>query len=279
MAEGYPILAALHAAGKVVSAWILPDDNPTRDLTLNGSNVEGWAAAYGTHPVNLAELTNPTQWDPSAFGGRGAVTGNGTSQYLTGTGLTGWPGSTDDLYILVGVNVLSHGAAATTFLEYGLQLNSRGLGTVASGYPCMKMSPHTSFLTGASLAGKDTFGGIFDLGGTSIAYQNGVAGGSASTASATLALARVRMFAAVTNTVFGYSNSQMLAGVILNATASPQDLLDLEAEIHGKLVPPPKLKVYDGSDWQPATIQHWDGDSCEPAVLRLRDGTRWVTVA
>jgi hypothetical protein len=98
-------LDTLDAASKIISAWYLPRANPTQYLTLNGSiQVTQWTASHGTNKLNLTEATNPPPYDGTAFGGKGGVTFNGTSNRLSNNAgpFTGWPGSATPFYFVAG---------------------------------------------------------------------------------------------------------------------------------------------------------------------------------
>lgn len=235
-------LAALETAASLVSSWFLPIADPDQYLTLNGANVEGWAAAYGTQKVDLAELTNPPQWDATLYSNKGATIYNGTSQSLTGTGnVTNWPGATDDLYMLVAARNDWDGATTTlkSAFAYGHTAGTadRTIGRNASGgVNHARLLAAGGFATGASdSAGSHTIGGKFDIGGNSTVYLDGVSDGTGVTAVAALTLNRVRIGATSSATAGGFWQGAIVAAAILNSTASDQDFLDLEALMRARL--------------------------------------------
>jgi hypothetical protein len=231
------MLSDLATAGKLVSAWFLPLADPGQYLTLNGANVEGWAASHGTHPVDLAFETAAPQWDATLFSNKGGATFNGTDQCLMGDDINilSWPGATDDLWMLVAVRQDIDGAAAgaTRALSYGsTAATTRGIGRSTS-----TSTNRVSAIMGASgilgatadLSGAHTIGLHVDIGGTSTAYVDGVADGTVATATAALTVLRVRLGASALASASQFWSGAIVGGAILNATASGTDFTDLEA--------------------------------------------------
>lgn len=231
------LLIELEEDGKLICAWFLPLDDPDQYLTLNGANVEGWAAAYGTQKVNLAYETAAPQWDASLFDDKGGVAFNGSTQRLVGTGgaLANWPDASADLYMGAGVQITNAGATGIRrILSYGsTSTTTRGLGTTGT-------IPTLAVATIVGSAG-DTLASAFpvpsahaiglqcDIGGTSHAYVDSTTGAGTSTASGGLTLTRVCMGrSAGSATQFFWGDTA--GAFVLNSTASLQDFLDLMAQ-------------------------------------------------
>lgn len=230
-------LAALEAAGKLVCAWYLPAPNPSQYLTLSGANVNGWTAAYGTQKVDLAMETAAPQWDATLFSNKGGVTFNGTTQRLFATGgnLSSWPDANTDLYMLAAVagvvtsgakRVFSYGAATTT---------SRSIGNTVG--PVIQASAGSSTITGAgSLTGAHTIGVVFDIGGNSQVYLDGVADGVAvSTAAPALTATNVRIGASAAASASQFFFGNVACVAILGPTASLTDFTNLEALMRARV--------------------------------------------
>lgn len=240
MADGFPVLAALDAAGKVVSAWILPGDDPDRDLALSGADVTAWAAAYGSDKVTLTQATGGQypQWDPSLYGGKGGVVFDGTNDRLEATsGISGWPGATDDLWMLVACRRDATSGIRVT-LEYGnAGANSRRLGIGSLGpigalVGSSPVSGGTNIPTGASV----TIAVHGDIGGVSYPYLNGVVDSAGTvTTTAGMTPSRVRMGATSAASPTLFMQGVIVAAAILGPTADITDFANLETEFRARL--------------------------------------------
>ncbi len=224
-------LAALEAAGKLVSAWYLPDPNPAQYLTITPAtnDVALWTAAYGTQKVDLAVEVAAPQWDATLFSNKGGVTFNGTTQRLLGTGnVVNWPDASTDLYMGAAISVAAP-TGVRRALSYGSTASStRALGNTSG--PVMTATVGTTALTGAStISGGSTLGLVCDIGGTSAVYLNGVSDGTASTASGALTISRVRMGASVVSTASQFFQGTLAGGFILGPTATLTDFTTLLA--------------------------------------------------
>lgn len=228
-------LAALEAAGKLVCAWFIPLNNPTQYFTLSGANVNAWNAAYGTQKVNLAVETAAPQWDATLFSNKGGVTFNGTTQRLLGTGnVTNWPDATADLYMLsAGRNDASSGLRGP--FAYG-DSSSTSRNLRVNGVTSISAQAGITGVVGASAVnGAHTLGVLWDMGGTSAVYLDGVSDGTAATASASLTNTRVRIGALAPSTANGFWQGPIVAAAILNSTASLTDFTALEALMRARL--------------------------------------------
>lgn len=230
-------LAALEAAEKLVCAWYLPAPNPSQYLTLSGSDVTTWAAAYGTQKVDVTEATNKPVYDATLYSNKGGVTFDGTNDLLTGTGnVTNWPADTDDLYMLAaGTN--SSALATKSIFAYGTNSALRYIGKSIEA-PYMQAALTTISGTASSFpsGSSHTVGGVFDIGGTSVPYLDGVASGAgASTATAALTLSRVRLGAGANSTATLFWQGSISCAAILNSTASLSDFTALEALMRARV--------------------------------------------
>ncbi len=228
-------LASLEAASKLVCAWYLPASNPARDLTLVSTAVQGWAAAYGTQKVNLAELTTPPTWDATLFSNKGGVVFDGTDDCLTGTGnVTNWPDNTADLYMLAGVRNDATASIRRAFSYGDTATTTRALGSSAN--TAISAIAGSTAITGASvLAGAHTIGVFFDIGSNSAVYLDGVSDGTAATASANLTRTRVRLGASAIGTPTQFFQGAIVCAAILHSTATLTDFTDLEALMRARL--------------------------------------------
>lgn len=237
-------LVRLETEAKLVSSWFLPLKNPTQYLTLDGSNNVGtWAAAYGSQKVDLSEATNKPVYDGTLYTNRGGVTFNGTTQSLVGTGnVTNWPDASTDLYMLMaGRNDLA-GAASGARRGFGYgdadTAAVRIVGRITSGNTNRGLfgaGNAVAVVGTVDFSGSHTVGASFDIGGTSRLYTDGVSDGTASTATATLTLSRVRMGAAPSTVAANFWQGAIVAAAVLNSTATLADFLELEAAMRSRI--------------------------------------------
>ena len=233
-------LAALDAAGKLVCAWFIPLNNPTQYLTLAGSNVTTWAAAYGSQKVDVTEATNKPSWDATLFGGKGGVVFDGTNDRLSGTGnVVNWPNSSSDLYMLAATR---QDAATAATARYALVYGSSTLNSRQIGVADLSSQRRSLLLAGSNSAqgavgvftGAHTVGAVIDVGGTSAVYFDGASDATVSTATASLPLTSVRLGAAAAGSS-NFWQGVIVAAAVLNSTATLQDFLDLEALMRARL--------------------------------------------
>lgn len=241
VAEDFAMLATLASQGKVVSAWILPTADPDQYLTLNGASVEGWAAAYGTNKVDLAEVTHPPQWDATLFSNKGGVTFNGTNQCLTGTGLvTNWPGATDDLWMLAAArqDALAADSGIRYAISYGATNQRREIGRIDNSprnAVFLNVTGNGFYDSVGNFSGAHTAGALIDIGGTSNVYLDGTAAAGSTGLSGALTLTRVRMGAIADTAAAKFWSGAIAAAAVLNSTAVLGDFLALESEFRSKL--------------------------------------------
>lgn len=233
---GFPVLSGLANAGKVVSAWVLPDSEPDKYLSLSGSDVLSWAAACGTHPATYTASAARPQWNPAAFSSKGGITVNGTNQYFETTDIADWPGNTDDLYVLVGA---SHGTSAVrSLMSYGISGTSRRRIGITSGNRISAIAGSSGSIIGGAIditAGNGyTYGVKWDIGSTCSVYVNGTQDGSATIATAALNKTRARFGADEATAAGNFWLGTLSSAVILNNTASDTDFTALEAELRAR---------------------------------------------
>lgn len=239
--DAFQKLGKLSSEGKVVSAWILQSGEPDRDLILSGANVIGWRAACGTHPIDLAEITNPPQYDETLFLSKGGVLFNGTSQSLTGlTDPAGWPTSTEDLYLLAAVrqDYADSNVSQGTVICYGDGASSwRALQRNGdTGASVIRLKVGSNVATGSnSFNNTHTIAGHVDIGGNSTAYLDGVSDGVVTSATAGLPLTRVRLGASANAIPQLFWSGAIAAAAVLNSSANIADMLELESELRARL--------------------------------------------
>lgn len=234
------MLAELETAGKLLSAWYLPLAEPTRYLTLDGPNVIGFAAPFGTQKCDLAELTNPPQWDATLFGGKGGLTFDGLAQCLTGTtNVANWPGTNDTLSMLAAVrqdrasgvagtlHALTYGATGSSYRAIRRE-NLSSISRAAAALP-------TNATSAAVFNGAHTVGGRWTNGATTRAYIDGVNTTSGSATPSALTLTRVRIGASAAAVVSSFWEGAIACAAILGPTASEADFLALEAVMRTRI--------------------------------------------
>lgn len=229
------LLVTLEAAGKLVCAWFLPTADPDQYLTLDGTDVTQWDAAYGSAKINLAQDAEGffPAWDASAFGGTGAVQSVNVldSGFLTGLSApSSWPGATSDLYMVLGGSL---GLGNAQAFSYGSSLtNCRAIQVDGALHGRGRASTLTAAGATVVVGAYHALGWAVDIGGTSTLYVDGVADGSVATASAALTLSRVRLFADCTATEPGDINGASLnAAIVLNGTASLSDFIAVQTAL------------------------------------------------
>lgn len=231
-------LAALEAAGKLVSAWFLPTADPDRDLVLSGTNVTTWNAAYGTFKANLTVGANVSPvWDSTLYSGKGGLTFNGTSQCLTlaGGNVSSWPAASSDLYMLAAVR--SDDESPRMCFAYGSGASAgRSIGVDNTTVPRIWARAATLSAFGTTdPSGSHTIGAHFDIGGTTTGYLDGVSNATVVTATAALTIARARIGAGHNTAAANFWSGAIVAAAILNATATGTDFTDLEALMRARL--------------------------------------------
>lgn len=235
---GYPQLAALNAAGKVISAWLL---DPTavggsaKDLTLVGNQVQGWKAAMGSLPCDLAELTIPPIWKPNLFGGFGGVFFDGTKQLAGTANVASWPDASTPCWLISAIKP-DVGSTGGTGLSYGggsgVAPRTRSIGT--SGIPLVAQ---LFYFAGNTFPGVTTVSGSCVVAGqcappssTTNVYLNGVLDGSGvTTAGVTLTLTRATMGVAANlsaQRMFG----SLVAAAVLSSSVTAAEIAALSAE-------------------------------------------------
>jgi hypothetical protein len=236
------MLAQLEADSKLVCAWFLPLANPAQYLTLAGSDVTTWAAAYGTQKVNVTEATNKPTWDSTLFGGKGGLVFDGTNDCLTGTGnVANWPDASADLYMLAAARQDLAGSSGT--FNYPFSYGDSTTDQRAISRRAVSSANEASAAAGSTFwngttqdfSGAHTVGAKFDIGGTSTTYLDGVADGTASTATAALTRTRTRIGSRTALTAGNFWSGAIVAAAILNSTATDQNFLDLEALMRARL--------------------------------------------
>lgn len=229
-------LAALEAAGKLVSAWFLPLSDPDQYLTLAGASVNGWAAAYGSQKVDFAAETSAPQWDATLFSNKGGVTFNGTDQRMLGGGnVSNWPDNTADLYMLVACKAAGTGVRRA--LSYGdTATTARAIGITAAT-PLAQLTAGSSSVNGTTAFGANgrTIGAAVDVGGTSAVYLDGVSEATVATAGPALTRTRVRLGASPAVSALNFWSGSIVAAAILNSTASLSDFTSLEALMRARV--------------------------------------------
>lgn len=248
--DGFPVLTALAGANKIVSAWILPHDDPSRDLILNGANVEGWVAAFGTFPVTVTQNTTDLypQWNATLYGDKGGVVFDGIDDYLESTtGIDSWPGTDTNVSLLSACRndlptassgfVLSYGNGSSTTREIGKQNTGMNPSRAVARF-ARPAIPFNTTISGTTVLfdGSHTVGLRLIINGTSTLYVNGVSDGTASTTTSAASLTRIRIGAAsapIPGTTIW--NGVVSAAAILNSTATLQDFLDLEVEFRSRV--------------------------------------------
>lgn len=233
------MLAALEAAGKLVSAWFLPLADPDQYLTLNGANVEGWAAAYGSQKVNFAFETAAPQWDATLYSNKGGVTFNGSTQRMlvTGGNVANWPADTDDLYILAAGRNDASNTVGRYMLGYGDSIVAgRHVGkNNHAGFATANAISAAGTANGFAQGTSRTVGAVYDLGGNLNLYVDGASQASAALASAAMTRTRARLGAHTNSSAGGFWQGRIVAAAILNSTATLTDFTDLEALMRARL--------------------------------------------
>jgi hypothetical protein len=234
-------LDALDAASKVICAWFLPNANPTQYLTLNGSTqVTAWAASHGSAKLTLTEATNPPPYDATAFGNKGGLTLNGSTNKLRSTGpFTGWPAATDSFYGIAGARNDTPGATTGVLriFDYGASLtDDRGFGRTSAtsvNRIVSRMNGAGAAGTLVDLAGAHTIGVFFNS-GASKNYADSTNDGNPSTAYSTLTQTAVCVGADPSGTA-QFWNGAVSCVALLNNTASLADFLNLQAAMASRL--------------------------------------------
>ncbi len=240
------ILAAGESEGWLVSSWFLPLADPDQYLTLNGANVNEWAAAYGTFKSDMVAATpdtNVPQWDSTLYGSKGGLTFNGSTQFLVDDGLNvaNWPTDAQDMMMLAAVRQDSAGATvgSTAAFAYGAGTNlSRIIGrTSVSSTNRTRINAGANAASGSvvDFSGSHTIGGIFDIGGNTTAYIDGAADGVVASATAALTQSRARIGASAAGTQNLFWNGAIVAVAILGPTATLTNFQDVESAMAGRL--------------------------------------------
>lgn len=230
----FTVLPALAAAGGVISAWVLDAaiaGATPASVTLSGSNVSGWAAAYGTIPVNFINGTVPPVWDASQFGNYGGLVFNGAAtNQMTGTPITGFPdGSTDCWLLAAGWN---NASGVATLFGYGggigASIRKRLLTLSTSDVLTVQEGANSSVVTSATpKTGAFTFGAQIRAAGNTTIYSNGVAVFTAASPVHTVTMSA---------TFLGLTWSGVIANAaILSGSVVEADFLSLEAEFRSRI--------------------------------------------
>lgn len=245
-APGFDMLNSLNAQGKVLSSWILDLVIPSTYLTLAGANVTGWTAALGLQKVNLAELTNPPQWDATLFSNKGGVTFDGVAQVLNGPFNTGnvlnWPGSAEQYGIVVACrNDFAADGSGLLKAAFGygggniISPRSRAAGitlqatTIPSAFFCSSgLSVGANNVSGAAVLS------IFSVpGGATTVYVNGVSAIVLANPSQLIATPQASMGSIIGG---NFWKGPVACAAVLGPTVTEVDVLALSAEFGARVV-------------------------------------------
>lgn len=244
--SGMPVLTALLAASKVLSCWVLPEDDMTTYLAMTGPNVNTWRAAGGTNPQDLTNTSNFPTLDAAAFVNNGGVAFNGTTQFLRVTA-AGFLGVSQNHAMLASLIYTGIGGASGNVIAFGNGSGSRGLSsrnTAGTDNDALGSVAGISDNTGddgivVAPAGSVHTGGYRAIWGSAItAYLMGTPSVTPSALGASGTVTGSVLSMGVGRNAIG-SNTGFYAGkignaAILNENAVLQDFLDLEAEFRSR---------------------------------------------